>query len=143
MRVVSGLLVSLLTLAPAWADDANSREPKAAPAAKKVPLRVVNILPESQQALLYDRDREDLLRNSHRQFSMDGVALTATGRSRAVPGTAMQAGRRFTTQSAAEAGVYFLNSEKPCFDPGLLQLRICHDPFRGQPVGNRASSRHW
>src|SRR5262249_41111136 len=61
MRRVVGSVVLALTTSVAVADDAKAPEPKPAeptPAPRpSVPLRVVRVMPESQQALLFDRNR--------------------------------------------------------------------------------------
>ena len=54
MRLAVGLLVVALGGSIAWADDAKPATPKTT---IKVPLRVVRVMPESHQALLFDRDR--------------------------------------------------------------------------------------
>src|SRR5262245_50024194 len=58
MRLVGALLLVVLTASIAIADEpkpANPPDPKPEVAKKKVPLRVVRMLPETKQALLYDR----------------------------------------------------------------------------------------
>src|SRR5262245_26667961 len=61
MRRVVGSVVFALTTSVAVADDAKAPEPKPADPAPappvSVPLRVVRVMPESRQALLFDRNR--------------------------------------------------------------------------------------
>lgn len=57
MRLVVGLFAMFLTASVARADEANSPDPKAVAPRAKVSLRVVKLLPESHQALLFDRNR--------------------------------------------------------------------------------------
>src|SRR3954470_12249722 len=65
MRFVAGLLALSLFAPVVRADDTRPAEPSqpppsqppAAAASNKVPLRVVRVMPESHQALLFDKDR--------------------------------------------------------------------------------------
>src|SRR5690242_14437248 len=61
MRFVSSLLVIALASSVALAEDAKPANPPAspavAPAVVKVPFRVVRVLMDTHQALLFDRDR--------------------------------------------------------------------------------------
>ena len=60
MRLVAGLLALTLTGSLAYADDAKDPEPQPAQvetARSKLSLRVVRVMPESHQALLFDRNR--------------------------------------------------------------------------------------
>ncbi len=57
MRLVSAALLLALSGAVALADDAKPAESKPAEPRAKVPLRVVRMLPETHQALLFDRTR--------------------------------------------------------------------------------------
>ena len=57
MRLVVGLFAMFLTASVARADEAKAPEPKPEVARTKVPLRVVRVLPESHQALLFDKNK--------------------------------------------------------------------------------------
>lgn len=57
MRLVAGLFAMFLTGSVAYADEAKAPEPKPEATRSKVPLRVVRILTESHQALLFDKNR--------------------------------------------------------------------------------------
>ncbi|MDB4962359.1 MAG: hypothetical protein JWP01_2358 [Myxococcales bacterium] len=57
MRLVTGLLALALTGSLAYAEEPNAPEAQADPSRGRVRLRVVKVLPESHQALLYDKDR--------------------------------------------------------------------------------------
>ncbi len=57
MRFVSALLFLALTGSVTLADEANPADPKPEVSKRKVPLRVVKMLPESHQVLLFDRNR--------------------------------------------------------------------------------------
>jgi len=60
MRLVAGLLALTLTGTLAFADEANAPEPQPSQAERsraKVGLRVVRVMTESQQALLFDKNR--------------------------------------------------------------------------------------
>jgi membrane-associated protease RseP (regulator of RpoE activity) len=57
MRLVVGLFAMFLTASVARADEAKGPDPKPEAARTKVPLRVVRMLPESHQALLFDKNR--------------------------------------------------------------------------------------
>ena len=58
MRIAVGLLALALGAAPAWADDADSKPVEVKSEVKSAPkLRVVRVMPESKQALLFDKTR--------------------------------------------------------------------------------------
>ncbi|MBA3460020.1 MAG: PDZ domain-containing protein [Deltaproteobacteria bacterium] len=57
MRLVVGLFAMFLTASVARADEAKAPDPKPEVARTKVPLRVVRVLPESHQALLFDKNK--------------------------------------------------------------------------------------
>ncbi len=89
MRLVVGLVALTLTASVALADDANPPEARPEPLRSRVGLRVVRVLPESQQALLYDRHRGTHVLveagaaiNGYRVLEVgdDEVVLSAEGR---------------------------------------------------------------
>src|SRR6266496_2863613 len=55
MRLVSALLFVALTGSAVLADEAKPADPKPEVTKKKVPYRVVKMLPESRQVLLFDK----------------------------------------------------------------------------------------
>ena len=57
MRLVSALLFVALTGAGALADDATPADPQPDVMRQRLPFRVVKLLPETRQVLLFDRDR--------------------------------------------------------------------------------------
>ncbi len=57
MRLVVGLFAMFLTASVAQADEAKGPDPKPESTRTKVGLRVVKLLPESHQALLFDKNR--------------------------------------------------------------------------------------
>jgi type II secretory pathway component PulC len=57
MRLVVGLFAMFLTASVARADEAKAPDPKPEVTRTKVPLRVVRVLPESHQALLFDKNK--------------------------------------------------------------------------------------
>lgn len=57
MRLVVGLFAMFLTASVARADEAKTPDPQPVSARAKMPLRVVRVLAESHQALLFDKNR--------------------------------------------------------------------------------------
>jgi hypothetical protein len=57
MRLVGAALLLALASLPALADDAKPADPKPTETRAHVPLRVVRMLPDAGQALLYDRTK--------------------------------------------------------------------------------------
>jgi len=89
MRLVVGLFAMFLTASVARADEAKAPEPKPEVTRAKVPLRVVRMLPESHQALLFDKTRgthvlaevgETVEGYTVEDIDDDEVTLSANGR---------------------------------------------------------------
>src|SRR5438105_1040944 len=100
MRLAVGLLVIALGTAPAWADDPKPATSEAPQPAKKVALRVVRVMPESNQALLFDKNQgkhvlvavDDAI-DGYRVTDIDDDSVTLTGEGSTVVLAAPHRGR--------------------------------------------------
>jgi type II secretory pathway component PulC len=120
MRLVTGLLALTLTGSLAYADEAKAPEPQPAQVAtarSKVSLRVVKLMPESHQALLFDK-----IRGTHvladvgsvigtytvMEIGEDEVILSSAGRELVLPAPEPAPAPRSPARTAAPADPYDL-----------------------------------